>query len=251
MTYLEFHIYFLLPAIIVLAAFVTYRKKVRAGGYAGMILLVAIAVIYTTPWDNYLVATSVWSYGADRVIGTLGYVPIEEYLFFILQTILVCLWYFAITDPTARVETDLSRLGLQRRYGVLARLVIAFAGGVMIFSSTALTYLGLILVWALPVLALQWYFGAAIFSQRRKDWYWTIVPPTVFLWIADGVALRQGIWNITEATTTGLAPFGLPVEEALFFLLTTIMVAQGIMLIDEWVAMRRQPIPMDGEQLDA
>lgn len=48
-----------------------------------------IALIYTTPWDNYLVASGVWFYDPARVWNIiLGWVPLEEYIFFILQTIL-------------------------------------------------------------------------------------------------------------------------------------------------------------------
>ena len=47
-----------------------------------------VAVLYTTPWDNYLVATGVWWYDPHLVAGlVLGWVPIEEYTFFILQTL--------------------------------------------------------------------------------------------------------------------------------------------------------------------
>ena len=53
---------------------------------------VLLAVVYTTPWDNYLVATGVWYYDPQLVSGiVLGWVPIEEYTFFVLQTILTSL----------------------------------------------------------------------------------------------------------------------------------------------------------------
>jgi len=56
---------------------------------------VVLAVAYTTPWDNYLVATRVWYYDPALVLNViLGYVPLEEYLFFILQSILVALFAF-------------------------------------------------------------------------------------------------------------------------------------------------------------
>ena len=55
---------------------------------------VVLAVLYTTPWDNYLVATGVWNYGSTAVTGILlGYVPIEEYTFFVLEAILVGAWW--------------------------------------------------------------------------------------------------------------------------------------------------------------
>jgi lycopene cyclase domain-containing protein len=48
-----------------------------------------IAVAYTGPWDNLIIANGVWSYGRGRVWGGLiGHVPLEEFCFYILQVIL-------------------------------------------------------------------------------------------------------------------------------------------------------------------
>ena len=51
--------------------------------------------------------------------------------------------------------------------------------------------------------------------------------------LADRVAIGQGIWDITDATRTGVDLFGLPVEEAVFFLLTNLLVAKGLVLFLE------------------
>ena len=62
-------------------------------GWFAILAHIIAAVVWTTPWDNYLVATGVWYYNPDLVTGvTLGWVPIEEYTFFILQTLLTGLW---------------------------------------------------------------------------------------------------------------------------------------------------------------
>jgi lycopene cyclase domain-containing protein len=61
--------------------------------YLVILMHVGLALFYTTPWDNYLVATGVWWYDPDLVIGIrLGWVPVEEYLFFIVQTMLTGFW---------------------------------------------------------------------------------------------------------------------------------------------------------------
>ena len=84
MTYFAFHLRFLLPPILVLGLLVLrdYRRGKRLPAVlrrrsAGLALLIniALAVIYTTPWDNYLVATRVWWYDPAGVTGvTLGWV---------------------------------------------------------------------------------------------------------------------------------------------------------------------------------
>ena len=69
---------------------------------------VIAAVVWTTPWDNYLVATGVWYYDPNLVTGiTLGWVPIEEYTFFVVQTLMTGLWLLWLGQAAAdRVAAD-------------------------------------------------------------------------------------------------------------------------------------------------
>ena len=88
MTYPLFLLIYLIVPILILG--ILLRREWRQRWWLRAALFTAIiAVIYTTPWDNYLVATGVWYYDPARVWNIiLGWVPLEEYLFFILQTIL-------------------------------------------------------------------------------------------------------------------------------------------------------------------
>ncbi len=92
-------------------------------------------------------------------------------------------------------------------------------------------YLGLILVWAGPVLALQWAIGSTQLWATKRTWLIGTLVPTVYLWIADRIAIAQGIWSISDTYTTGLNLFGLPIEEATFFLVTNLLVVQGLLLL--------------------
>jgi lycopene cyclase domain-containing protein len=67
------------------------RKRMA---HAGAVLAL-LALAYTTPWDNYLVYKGIWSYPPGRVMATIGWVPIEEYMFFVIQTALTSLWFLA------------------------------------------------------------------------------------------------------------------------------------------------------------
>jgi lycopene cyclase domain-containing protein len=91
MSYLLFLILFVCSPAAVLAF--VLRRHIQRVHLIMMVGLATIAVVYTTPWDNYLVATGVWYYDPRLVLNvTLGYVPIEEYAFFILQTFLTGLF---------------------------------------------------------------------------------------------------------------------------------------------------------------
>jgi lycopene cyclase domain-containing protein len=94
---------------------------------AGLSLL---ALLYTTPWDNYLVASGVWSYDPRLVTGLVfGWVPVEEYAFFVLQTLLTGLWtalLLRLAGPPAPIALG-ARLRLAFSLAVLLA-VIACAG---------------------------------------------------------------------------------------------------------------------------
>ena len=239
MTYLQFHLVFILPPLLVLLLMLR-DVRARLGRRAAWVLpaVAAIALVYTTAWDNYLVYRGVWWYGADRVLGTIGYVPIEEYLFFLLQPLLTGAWTYHVLlrsrvaaqrEPIARGGSLVQHLGSGALTGATAYWLLAAAGAFALTTRSGL-YLGLILAWAAPVLALQWPFIARAVARTPRAFITAVVPPTLYLWIADLVAIRAGIWSIAPQYTTGFHAFGLPLEEALFFLVTNLLVVQGVLL---------------------
>ena len=230
MTYLEFHFVFTLPAILLLTALFISRKhkwknKLRI---PFLFLLSAIAFVYTTAWDNFLVYKGVWWYGEERVIGTIGYVPIEEYLFFLLQPILTGLWfYYALSfkseNPVGKNVT------LHRRIGGIVFLLTLVVGWLLMQFDEGL-YLGLIVIWAGPVIGGQWWYAGSWIWAVRKYWMIGVWVPTFYLWVADRIAISLEIWTIAEQYTLGFSLFGLPLEEAVFFLVTNILVVQGLIM---------------------
>jgi lycopene cyclase domain-containing protein len=232
MSYLQFHFVFVLPPIALLAVLLACADTARVGPRRrwALPLLAVIAFLYTTPWDNHLVRRGVWAYGEDRVIGTIGWVPVEEYLFFLLQPILCGLWLYLVLART--VGVDRPPPGVVQRgplWPAIAWLAAAGAGALML-RADATTYLGLILAWAAPVLAAQWAYARHELVRLGRLAVLAVAVPTLWLWVADAVAIRLGIWTISRRYTVGLAPFGLPVEEAVFFLVTNLLVVQGLVM---------------------
>jgi lycopene cyclase domain-containing protein len=92
------------------------------------------------------------------------------------------------------------------------------------------TYLALLLGWALPVIALHWAVGARELRARWRVLLIAVVVTTVYLTAADATAIGVGIWSISEELSVGLRLGSVVFEEALFFLLTNVLVAQSIIL---------------------
>ena len=230
MTYLQFHFVFTLPAIVVLAIVYNFRRDLWHKPYRipYLAVLSVIAFVYTIAWDNYLVYKGIWWYGEDRVLGTIGYVPIEEYMFFILQPILTGLWLYFILSMNKEQSVGSNKQLHQRIGGIL--FIATLFGGWLLMQFDAGLYMGLIIIWAGPVIGGQWWYAGSWFWARRSQWLLGIGIPTLYLWVADRIAIGLGIWSISEQYTLGPQILGLPLEEATFFLVTNVLVVQGLMM---------------------
>ncbi len=242
MTYFAFLGVFLVIPLIILAG-LTWRdqrhglclpESLRGAPFwlvlAGHVL---VALIYTTPWDNYLVATGVWWYNPDLVTGiTLGWVPIEEYTFFVLQTLVTGLWLLwwakRLPDPPTRDVWP------HLRWAASLAVAILWVGSVAILVAGwhPGIYLGLILVWALPPVILQLAFGADILWRYRRLLLVALLPVVFYLAAADFLAIGSGTWTIDPAQSLEIYLGGvLPLEEFVFFLMTNVLIVLGTTLV--------------------
>lgn len=131
-----------------------------------------VAVLYTIPWDAYLIYAKVWTYPPNAILGpTVFRIPIEELFFFVIQTYITSLVYILANKPTLFAvylrnesafrqaedgpRTDQGNEDLRRmRYRkVMGQIFFASMTTVPLFSSGASrngTYLRLISAWAGP-----------------------------------------------------------------------------------------------------
>ena len=94
MTYARFLGLFVVLPIVLLA--VRYRRTLTWRGLRPLVPLLFIVYAATCPWDNLAVKWGLWRFKPELIWGiTVGYLPLEEYLFFGLQTVLVGLWVLA------------------------------------------------------------------------------------------------------------------------------------------------------------
>ena len=252
MSYFGFLLRFLVIPILVFLA-IAYRdhknNRLTLGFRDGRAVWTALgihillAMFYTTPWDNYLVATGVWYYNPDLVTGlVLGYVPIEEYTFFVLETMLAGLWWWFLarrlsTPPSPNPYSNKAVIYISTCTLLLLWLVSAY---LFFFGEPHWTYFSIILFWALPPIMIQMLFGADILWRYRKLVFWSIFIPGLYLSLMDILALTDTTWSISPTQTTGVLFFGiLPLEEVLFFFITNVLIAFGMTLLLAQVSQER------------
>jgi len=240
--YLPFVIVFVVVPVAILTILLGVRRRFQPFQVSGTVLLAGVALVYTFPWDGQLIRLGIWDYGST-LVGRLGVVPYEELLFIVAQTVLTGLWTTLIDTPDGSGSVSWR----PRVVGVLAGGAIGVAG-LALLSIPAGTYLGAILVWAAPVLALQWGFGWPVLLRRRRTVAIALLTPTAYLWIVDRLAIGLELWTFSATQTTGFAILGLPIEEALFFLVTNAFLVQGLVLLG-WVV-ERDAIPTVSDVLD-
>ncbi len=236
MSYLAFLIFFVfLPALVLLLLSELRANKdgdlrQRSWHWKGTAILALIAFVWTTPWDNYIVAKEVWSYGADRVFAVIGYVPLEEYLFFILMplfnsALIACLFSGSLPGAsTWRVGQKTAR-----SLAIGLGLLLMCAAG-LLQSNQSFSYLSLILFWFVPPLVLQWVYDPQALIRKLGILLPATLLPTLYFSIVDAFAIREGIWTIHDTTRSGWELASLPLEEAFFFFIVSLLLAQGLIL---------------------
>jgi len=105
MTYWGYHLIFTIPLLAVL--FWVHRKRLENAHLVVTLIILAIVMIFTTPWDNFAVWLGIWGFGENVSLGTpfanmaentpfIGHIPFEEMAFFVIESlmvILVCLFF--------------------------------------------------------------------------------------------------------------------------------------------------------------
>ena len=110
MTYLQFHLAFNLPALVILLWLTRRRLRPQHGKWIAAIC--GIVLVATTPWDNWAVHCRIWDFDWNRVTpvvvplnGVMWRLPLEEYGFFLIETVLVALGAvlcLPVPDETSR-----------------------------------------------------------------------------------------------------------------------------------------------------
>jgi lycopene cyclase domain-containing protein len=92
-------------------------------------------------------------------------------------------------------------------------------------------YLFHLLGWTLPVILAQWLIGRRILIRNLRG---VLLPPLAvgaYFSCVDRVAIREGIWIFDPNQILGVRFGGVPIEEIIFFFVTSLLVSQSLILL--------------------
>jgi len=238
MSYSGFHLAFNLPVLLLL--FFLSGK----GFWPGEVVLVMIAILgivvaFTSPWDNWAVARGIWDFPPERIRFRVGKLPIEEYAFFIIQSMEVMMlsWAFLGWAKPPQGAPMPRWVGEPEVLRHLAILFVAWVAVGVLFKEwpnreRRIHYAWHLLFWFLPVILIQW----IVAGPMLMAYFWQVFVPTfvigTYLCVADWYAIGKGIWFFDEKQITGWKIGGvMPWEEAAFFYITSFLVAQTFLIL--------------------
>ncbi|MFM8771601.1 MAG: lycopene cyclase domain-containing protein [Candidatus Kapaibacterium sp.] len=234
MTYRGFHYRITLPLLAACAS-CWLVTGANGAGILSMSALCLIVVIFTYPWDSWAVRRGVWDFPDDRLLRRIGVLPVEEIAFFVLQTLQVACLTLAFLRWGTSSDISVTQIDSGNLIAAGGVLLTAFLVHVLSRSARArrpeLTYAWHLGVWFLPLIGAQWVFAFDILAACGTAIAAATMIIGTLLSVADVWAVKHGIWFFDERQTLGVKLRGiLPLEEVAFFYLTSLLVAQSIVL---------------------
>lgn len=235
LTYIDVHFKYTLPVIGILILIT--RPFITRSEIFKIVFISTLAIIYTVPWDNYIIYNGAWTYSPERVLAVIGYVPIEEYMFFAIQTILTSLWALLCvrwSTPCFKFNYDKHSYQMIRWIPISLLSITTIVGYRLSVPGQNTFYLGCVLCWICPVLIFMWYGGGNFFVQKIIPSSIAIIFPTLYLCWVDKVAIKNGTWHISETTSLNIFLVeNLPIEEVFFFFTTNMLIVLGVCCYDK------------------
>jgi len=222
--------------LILLVALNWPEPWIASEGIALGLVLVAV-MVFTTPWDNLAAKWGIWGFPREKYSLRIGYLPIEEYAFFLLQSLNVMLavrlLFHFFPDWQTGQETDIGKwtlicLGVS----VLPWAIVTVQLRLLRRKTGPCLNYAIHLAWFLPVIYAQWVLAPPLFWAHAGLLATVTAAFGIYYTLADLVAVRAGTWFFDEKQITGVKLGGvLPWEEIAFFFLTSLLVAQSYLLL--------------------
>ena len=207
------------------------NPTVRLVVYIALGILSIVAVVFSVlTWDQEL-----WGKGVvyvthpSEVYGTLYSVPYEECLWCVFHTFIAGLWTLSIWDCGKPLPKKMHSLFAARCTVAVVCLGVAFIGYSMVESGEKkLLYLGVQLMWAFPVFAVQFGLNGHMYLLFARKYVLAVIVPAVYVVVIDTWAIYRDIWDTDKTFTMGVTIFGLMFEQLLVYFLTTVLAVNGM-----------------------
>jgi lycopene cyclase domain-containing protein len=222
--------------LIVLTA-CTWTVPWTAEELAALGLVLLAVMIFTTPWDNLAAKWGIWGFPREKYSLRLGYLPVEEYAFFLLQSVNVMLAIRALfrffPDWEVGQETEVGKWTLLcLGASLIPWLLVAMQLRWLRRHFGLRVNYAVHLAWFLPVVYAQWVLAPWLFWAHAGLLALVTGVSGIYYTVADLAAVRAGTWFFDEKQITGVKLAGLlPWEEIAFFFLTSLLVAQSYLLL--------------------
>lgn len=235
MTYIEFLLIFTVVPIIILAFIL--RKELNAQYVRTLLLVSGIAFAATALWDNYAVYSGIWMFPPEKTLGIyLWYVPLEEYMFFFLQTYLtglVQLYYLLKGGYDPKYSKSGTRANIQIFPLIVLMSMFTLQVNredVILLPFGEFNYLFHLFAWAGSFVLIQFIFGGRKIRDNSKLIIIPTLIMTAYFSLADSISIGNGIWSFDPEQTIGTKVGNVPLEEILFFFMTNLLVTEAMVL---------------------
>lgn len=226
LTYMDMQLKYTLPVIGVLALIT--RPFLCRMETTKIAFISTVALFYTALYYNYSTLNGARKYSPEKVSAFIGNVPVEQYVSAVLQTVLVSLWAYLCVrwkPPCLNFNHDKQSYQTIRWMPIMFLGVTTAIGYGMAVSGRETFYLGSIMCWTSPVIMVMWYGAGNYFVKHLIPSSIAIAMPTLYLLWINRIALEENVWHLNETTSLNVSVAqGLPLEEALFTFITTVMI---------------------------
>ncbi len=93
------------------------------------------------------------------------------------------------------------------------------------------TYFIHLVGWTAPIFATQWILVRPILRKNLREILLASLIGTVFFSVIDSFAIRSGIWHFDDNLILQIYFGPLPLEEVLFFFLTSLLVSHSLVVL--------------------
>lgn len=234
MSYGRFHWIYNVPLILLLALLAQVWNRGWEWWWPALVVLV-IVYAFTIPWDNYAAFRGIWGFPRERFSRQLGWLPVEEYLFFGLQSveaILLSILFLEFWPGEGMGAASVDWPNLAACGGIL--LVWGVGGwlGRGLGAQSRWHYAWHLLFWFVPIFGLIAAIAWPVLAPLWPVWLAATLLLGTYLTLADLHAISLGIWHFDERQISGFRFFGvLPWEEAAFFYLTSALVSWSYLVL--------------------